>query len=60
MFRDYIGNKKYNKRAFLFTTGFGKTIYEESELRNIVANLENDGIKLNIIPIDFMKNYKIS
>ncbi len=39
IFRDYIGKKKYNKRAFLFTPGYGKTSYQESDLKHIVANL---------------------
>lgn len=54
---DHCGTKKYNKRAFLFTNGRGKTKFNESHFRNIVSQIKKNDIKLNIIPMDFMETY---
>ena len=54
---DHCKAKKYNKRAFLFTNGMGETSYGVKDLNRIVDRLKQNGIKLNIIPLDFMENY---
>ena len=56
---EYCGSKKYNKRVFLFTAGFGKTAYEACHLDHIVTQLNKNSIKLNIIALDFMETYNI-
>lgn len=54
---DHCGTKKYNKRAFLFTNGRGKTDLNQNDFKNIVKSIKKNDIKLNIIPMDFMETY---
>lgn len=54
---DHCGVKKYNKRAFLFTNGRGKTQLNQSHFKRIVSEIKKNDIKLNIIPMDFMETY---
>lgn len=56
---DHCGKSKYNKRAFLFTNGRGKTSFKERDFINIVSQIKANDIKLNIIPMDFMETYDV-
>lgn len=53
----HTGTKKYNKRAFLFTHGAGKTTSRPNDVMILKNRLEKNNIKLNIITIDFMEGY---
>jgi hypothetical protein len=44
---------------FVLPAKHGKTAYREEDIKNIAANLQEDGIKLNVIPIGFMKTYSM-
>ena len=37
---DHCGKKKFNKRAFIFTNGMGKTKYGVSNLNSLVKKLQ--------------------
>lgn len=50
-------SKKYNKRVFLFTNGMGESDFDKADIGTLANKLGNNGIKLNIIPIDFMVSY---
>jgi phosphorylcholine metabolism protein LicD len=56
---EHGGKKKYNKRAFVFTNGAGMTGCRTRDLKEMAQDLRATGIKLNIIPIDFMVTYDI-
>jgi hypothetical protein len=54
---DHCGKKKYNKRMFLFTNGMGITDFDHQDVKTLANKMMNSGVKLNIIPIDFMVSY---
>jgi hypothetical protein len=56
---EHGGKKKYNKRGFVFTNGAGLTECKTRDLKEMAKDLQIHGIKLNIIPIDFMVTYDI-
>lgn len=56
---NHTANKKYNKRGFIFTNGSGITNCKTQHLKEMARDLRQSGIKLNIIPIDFMVTYDI-
>ena len=53
----HCGRKKYNKRMFLFTNGSGASVLDVKDLRGIAERVGDLGVKVNIIPIDFMVSY---
>ena len=53
----HCGTKKYNKRLFLFTNGAGASVLDAPDMRVIAEGVRSAGIKINIIPIDFMTSY---
>lgn len=53
-------SKKYNKRVFLFTNGMGGSELEGADMGTLGKKLVSNGIKLNVIPIDFMVSYNPS
>lgn len=57
LMNEHCGKKKYIKRMFLFTNGMGETDFNDREVRNLASKIESSGIKINIIPIDFMTTY---
>lgn len=54
---DHVGTKKAKKRLFLFTSGEGKTDYSKEDIRSLSEIINQTGVKINIIAIDFMESY---
>lgn len=52
--------KKYNKRIFLFTNGMGESDFDRADIKTLAGKIVSSGVKLNIIPIDFMVSYDSS
>ena len=53
MIERHCGTKKYKKRVFLITDGETATQTNDGEISNLIAKLNEKGIRLNIIALDF-------
>ena len=45
---------------FLFTNGMGETDFDYNDLNTLSNKIIHNGIKINIVPIDFMVSYNPS
>lgn len=53
MIERHCGTKKYKKRVFLITDGETATQTNTEEINNLIDKLNEKGIRLNIIALDF-------
>ena len=53
MLNTHCGQRKYKKRVFLITDGESKSNTNPKELVSMVNSLNEHGIRLNVITLDF-------
>jgi len=49
----HCGTRKYKKRVFLITDGEHPTTTNKSEIDSLIEKLNEKGIRLNVITLDF-------
>lgn len=49
----HCGQRKYKKRVFLITDGESKSNTNQKELASMVNSLNESGVRLNVITLDF-------
>lgn len=53
MLDTHCGQRKYKKRVFLITDGECKTKTNELEITTMINTLNEKGVRLNVITLDF-------